>query len=565
MASAYSSPGVTVTESATPALAPLAASPALIALVGPASGNQSATESVVLTGTNPVTLSHTGVVSSSLVATDYTGATVGPGSYTVAQSSDPSGVIGDELYTITRVGSPTAAPTLTAGTGALTGTYDYAVSFINAGGETGIGPASSTITVTAQGVSLAGIPVGPAGTTSRNIYRRKSAGTNADNTFHLVSTIANNTATTLTNEATSDAIANVAATPKAGVDDGATVTVTYNYADVAYFQPTFMSNYGDIASKYGAPYDANGNVNSALSFAARLMFVNGASEIVCVASASGAQSDLQNSLALLANDPTIRIVVIADGSASSLTALAAHVQSMNNQGFYRIGVAGRDGSASTITSASLRQTAQGINYEAIRLVSPTSYAMQNPVTGNQLNVGGQYMAAAIAGMYAARDPQIPLTRKPVAGFTGINDLRTGSELVLDSQAGLLAIDLLGGVLRVRHDITTAAGSVNTRESSVVRAKYEMATRLKLALDSAVIGLVAPRDRALLVVDSVVTGVLENLLLEQTINGYSNVTSRVANADPTTIQAQFEYDPAYPINNIQVNFSINTTTGDFSLN
>lgn len=562
---AYSSPGVTVVETVTPAIQPLTATPSILAIVGPASGSQSATETVVLTGTTPVQLNRTGIVASSLVATDFTGTTIGPGSYSVVQSSDPNtGIVGDETYTITRVASPSTAPTLAAGTGSLTGTYDYAISFVNAGGETGIGPSSSTISLTAQGVNLSGIPTGPTGTTGRNVYRRKSVGTNADNQYHLVATLANNTATTLTGETTTDTVANTAATPKAGISDGGTITVTYNYASTDYYQPTLLSNYGDIAAKYGNPYDANGNVNSALSFAARLAFLNGAGEVVCVASTTSSQSDIQNALALLGNDPTIRIVVVADGSTGTLTALSSHVQTMNNQGFYRIGVAGLDGSATAITTASLRSSAQGIKYEAIRLVSPTSFAMQNPVTGNQLNVGGQYMAAAIGGMYSARDPQVPLTRKSVAGFTGINDLRTSSDQVLDSQSGLLALDLLGGVLRVRHDITTDTGSVNTRESSVVRAKYEMATQLKLSLDSSVIGLTASADRAILVVQSVVTGVLENLLLEQAINGYQNVSARVADADPTTIQAEFEYTPAYPINNIVVNFSINTTTGDFTL-
>lgn len=566
MPTAYSSPGVTVRETVTPALQPLTSTPARVAIVGPATGNQSATESLILSGTTAVTLAHTGVVGASVVVRDYNQIIVGAGSYSVISSSDPNpALVGDEIYTITRVANPAAAPTLATGTGTLTGTYVYAVSFVNAGGETGVGPDSSPITLTAGGVNLSNIVTGPAGTTSRNVYRKKTSGTSADNTYHLVATIANNTATTITGETVTDAVANVAAQPKVGITDGGTVTVTYNYADVTYYQPTLLDNFGLIADKYGNPYDASGNISSALSFAARLAFLNGASEIVCVASTTAAQTDIQNALGLLANDPTIRIVVIADGSTGSLTALSAHVQAMNNLGLYRIGVAGEDGTATAIAAATLRSAAQGINYEAIRLVSPTSFAMENPVTTNQLNVGGQYMAAAIAGMYAARDVQIPLTRKPVAGFNGINDLRTASDQILDAQAGLLPIDLFGqGVLRVRHDVTTAPGTVNSRESSVVRAKYEMATRLKLSLDSSVIGMTAPASRAILVVESVVIGVLEELLMEQAINGYQSVDARVANTDPTTIQVQFEYTPAYPINNILVNFAINTATGDFTL-
>jgi hypothetical protein len=190
--------------------------------------------------------------------------------------------------------------------------------------------------------------------------------------------------------------------------------------------------------------------------------------------------------------------------------------------------------------------------------------MQNSVTGRELKVGGQYMASAIAGMYAARDVQIPLTRKTVAGFDGYYDRRSKTELALDSAAGLLAIDNLGGVLRVRHDLTTAIGSINTRESSVVRAKYDMAFRLKTVLDAAVVGLVVPLGGAPSVVESVTVGVLEQLLQEQIIHGYSDVTGRVRSGDPTTIEVRFQYNPAYPINNVDIAFSINTQTGEFAL-
>jgi len=561
---AYVSPGVTIIENVTPSIAPTLASPQIVALVGDAEGKQTTTQSVTLTGTTPVALSRTGVDESSAVVRDYTGKIVGSGSYTVVETSDPNaGIEGDEISSITRVASPSAAPTLASSGAGLTGTYSYVVTFVNAGGETGPSPESSTIVLSNQGVNLTGVVVGAAGTTARNIYRKKSAGSNADGTFHLVGTIADNSTTTFS-DTVDDATASAGVDAPAGIESGDTVSITYDYTDVTYYQPTLMSNYGDIAHKYGSPYDEDGNINSDLSFAARLMFLNGASEVLCVAAKSGAQADLQDALEFLESDPTVRIVVVADGSSGSLAALNAHVSSMNNIGYYRIGVAGRDGTSTSITQQNLRDSAKAINYEGVRLVSPTSFTMQNPVTGNDMNVGGQWVASAIAGMYAARDVQIPLTRKSLSGFTGINDLRTGSEQVLDSSAGLLAINLLGGVLFVRHDITTAVGSVNTREASVVRAKYEMATRLKSALDSGVVGLTAPTSRALLVVRSVITGVLEQMILEQAINGYANVTARIANADPTTVEAQFQYDPAYPINNIVVTFSINTQTGTFAL-
>jgi hypothetical protein len=68
---AYNSPGVTVTETVNPALAPLIANPSLSCLVGPAAGVQSATERIYLTGLTPVQLTlHRSKLRASLVVTE---------------------------------------------------------------------------------------------------------------------------------------------------------------------------------------------------------------------------------------------------------------------------------------------------------------------------------------------------------------------------------------------------------------------------------------------------------------------------------------------------------------
>jgi len=78
------------------------------------------------------------------------------------------------------------------------GTHLYVVTFTNAGGETSAG-ASATVTVsdkTTNGqVELTNIPVGPTGTTGRNIYRTTAGLTTP---FKLLTNLANNTATTFT-------------------------------------------------------------------------------------------------------------------------------------------------------------------------------------------------------------------------------------------------------------------------------------------------------------------------------------------------------------------------------
>jgi hypothetical protein len=564
---AYVSPGVTVDEAPSPTLAPFLPTPTIVAIVGESAGTQTASERLILSGTTPVTLKNTGVVgASTVVTTAASGAVVDPGNYTVAQSADPdSTVTGDESYTIVRVPPPSAALTaVTGGTGALTGTYRYKYAFVNAAGETGPSPATGDIVIAAAGYNLSNIAVGPSGTTARTVYREKVVA-GVGQGYHLVATIANNSATTLTNEATTDAAAATAPAPKNGIADPDTVVVTYTYTDEFYFEPTLFEDYDDIADKYGAPYDTNGLVSSKLTFAARLAFLNGARDVIAVATRGSADTDYDAALAKLLNEEHANIVVVTKGSTTTIASLKAHVDTMVNMGHYRFGIAAQDGSTSVVPAATLRTAAQAQNDQALQYLNVSSLRTQNPVTGREIDVGGQYATAAIAGMWAGREVAFPLTGATVAGFTGINDKRTSAERALDSNAGLLVIEEKSkGTLSVRHSVTTAIGDVNWREGSVVRAKFHMAERVGSGLQG-LIGTVAAPAVAASIVRSAVAGVLEQLVVEQVIASYQDVKARSLTGDPTTIEVRFAYSPLYPINNILVIFTVNPNTGDFTFN
>jgi hypothetical protein len=556
---AYNSPGVTVTETVNPALAPLIANPSLVCLVGPAAGEQSATERVFLSGTDPVQLRYSGVDGNSVVVTDnVTGNVINTGNYVLVQGTDPDiSVTGDEPWTIARIPGPEGSantPVAVSGTGTLNGTFVYAYSYVNTTGESGLSPNSNTIVLAAQGTDLSNISVGPTGTTARNIYRAPVVN-GLIGQFTLVGTLNNNTATTLTGET-----ASVTTTlPKVGIANNQTVIVTYSFTDQFYFEPTLFSDYDDITTKYGPAFDSDGNISSALSFAARIAFQNGASEIVLLASTSNADTDIALALSKLESDESIQMIGVVSGGTSVHAALSAHLTAMGSQGRFRMGVVGRDTVASPLTAQQLRDS-QVYNNEALIMVSPGSFKTINPVSGREVLIGGQYAAAGVIGMFAARDVHIPLTRKTVAGFTGVADKRSVTEMALDSAAGLMVIEEKNGVLRVRHGLTTAIGNVNTREASVVRAKYDMALRLRDTLDG-IVGVVAPVQDAPGIVSSLVTGVLSQLVSEQTISGFQNVKARLLASDLTTVEVKYEYTPAYPINNISVIFTINTQTGD----
>jgi hypothetical protein len=77
-------------------------------------------------------------------------------------------------------------------------------------------------------------------------------------------------------------------------------------------------------------------------------------------------------------------------------------------------------------------------------------------------------------------------------------------------------------------------------------------------------VVVPQARAPGIVQAAVLGILEQLVIEGSIDSYAAIKARLLQGDPTTVEVRFEYTPAYPINNVNVVFTINTNTGEFAL-
>lgn len=87
-----------------------------------------------------------------------------------------------------------AVATLVVSAGSLSiGAYSYMVEYVSSLGQSNPSPKSNTITTVSgsQRINLTSIPIGPAGTTSRKIFRTQAGG--AD--YYLLTTIANNSTT----------------------------------------------------------------------------------------------------------------------------------------------------------------------------------------------------------------------------------------------------------------------------------------------------------------------------------------------------------------------------------
>ena len=196
------------------------------------------------------------------------------------------------------------------------------------------------------------------------------------------------------------------------------------------------------------------------------------------------------------------------------------------------------------------------------LISPSKFYRLTPTAeSTQIAVGGQYMAAAIAGMVASRPVSQSLTRKIVSGFSAVGERRELQDKNTDAAAGLVVIEPKATAIQIRHGITTnVSGGASKREISVVRAKHVVIESLQDTIETQIIGQVIADGDAPLIVRSAVISVLEELRLASDIVEYGDVQAAQQSLDPTVIEVRFSYRPAFPVNYVNIVFSLDLTTG-----
>jgi hypothetical protein len=198
--------------------------------------------------------------------------------------------------------------------------------------------------------------------------------------------------------------------------------------------------------------------------------------------------------------------------------------------------------------------------EQFVLLSEGGFTFANPVTGANSLIGGQYAAAAMAGMLARYPVQTPLTGKRFSGFTALLQTKTEIQKDADAQAGLCVIENKKGKIQPRHSITTSQESRAHQEISVIRARNWMLANLVDAFEEQVVGRMVINQESAFAIQVLLHSELDLLIQQGAIISYDNVQMRQDPIDPTAVQVRFTYKPVFPLNHINIIFSIDSTSG-----
>lgn len=377
-----------------------------------------------------------------------------------------------------------------------------------------------------------------------------------------------------------------------GIGPTETVQVSYEYADTEYYKAKPFYTYRDVVSYYGEALtvwkDENNNphwkIGSEISLAAKFAFLNGAYQVACAPVKPSSvnttnnepiatDTDYADALDKLSDDPSIAIVVSCRGVNDGIIRdFRTHISKQSNTRFERRAILGFDGSTTTVPSSTRRGFANfSDNLDVgnrVMLVSPSAFYHYSTEVGKRIKLGGQYMAAALAGLSVSMSFAMPLTHKYPVGWNGVDDAESISDglMTTESADGLAVIEYdRRKNIRVRHGVTTDASDLISREWSITGQQDALVFRLRDYLEDANLIGQPIYSYTLVNVKASAEAALQSLVRDNLLVDYTGLSVRQLLTNPDVIEISFGWKPAFPLNYIVLTFGVNLTSGSMNAN
>lgn len=359
------------------------------------------------------------------------------------------------------------------------------------------------------------------------------------------------------------------------IDPGDYVQVSYQYTDARYYQPYNFFTYQDMVTAYGAPYNlSTGTIASGLTLMGQFAFLNGAYQVVACAveSSNGPGNatvgDYVNTLAQLADNAAVAIVVADSGAQPLHQFIQEHVDQQSSNKFERRAICALDGTVTPVPSSQRIIDAQAVTDQRVLMVSPATFTYYSAELSNTVTLGGQYMASCLAAITVAQSGgfAMPLTRKKPTGWSTVAETQSEGQKNLEAQSGLCVIEQTRtGKIQVRHGVTTDPTSLLSREWSIIGQQDAMVYTLRAYLESDNLIGQPIYPYTLQNVKGSAEAALQSLIVNGTIVDYTGLTCRQLITNPDVLEVNFQWLPAFPLNYIVCTFSITLSTGATTTN
>lgn len=346
------------------------------------------------------------------------------------------------------------------------------------------------------------------------------------------------------------------------IGDSYFVTLDYEKTD---YKPAVYTNFRDIVSAFGPL-----NVENRITLAAYLAFLQGAPAIAVaqVKKAAGslqandgaflsAMSSMENPLE---GDIRPNILVPLTTSRTVLQAAKKHCEKVSSSR-YAMERTLMFGFAIGTLPETAQEFAKSLASERCLGVYPDGAVVAiEDAFGREIEntVDGSFLAAALAGLACnpVFDVATPLTRKSLTGFRRLFRRLDAVQSNQTAVAGLTIMTENQASIQIRQAVTTDPSNILTREPSVVFIKDEIQQLTRTTLEPFIAEKFLPGR--LTDIEIALANMFKNQIQAEKIVAFTGIKATPRATDPTVADVVAFYSPVFPLNWIQVTYTLRTT-------
>lgn len=363
---------------------------------------------------------------------------------------------------------------------------------------------------------------------------------------------------------------------------GSVYYVTYTYNLSSTFDPTVYTDKQEIINRFGSENTASGS----LTIAGALVLENGAPGVMIVQASGSAYTEAiyRTAIDKLQKKKNIEYVVCVFPSASvtraqqenTLTYAFNHVTSMSEAGRERglitgspstsFATDGLDTIGDNTTVGTYVYRANALKNKNVIYVVP-SRAQRKDADGNVMELDGNFLAAAVGGVFTAQSKiSTPINGFQVVGATITDEKWNEAQMDILGAGNCTVLESRGGTITIRDALTTDNTSVVTTEPTVVSQERLVKRTLRDGLKNVytnqgkVIDAYTTFD-----VEATAEALLQSLVLAREIYGYgkqdnpatgeTKIAAKVDPTDPRKINVTCSVRYLFPLKFLSVSVNV----------
>jgi hypothetical protein len=334
----------------------------------------------------------------------------------------------------------------------------------------------------------------------------------------------------------------------------------YKNKGVSYYEPMTFSGgkLNDVRSIFGNE-SSNGVINE-VTLGAKLAFANNAGEILALQQNGDTTQNQEDCIDKLQMEELD--IIVAPGMCSSTLQgyIFSHVKNMSAESMKKERLYFTSHSNLEASVDDLVNLAISFRNDNVVVIAPPAIdvVLTDAICNTDLTytVSSAYAGCALAGVIAnsSFDEAEPLTRKQLAGIDGLGGTKyTEQEMNKLAVNGVLVLENVGGIVRVRHALTTSIANVNEKELQVKIIRNQTRKDLRVLFEPYIGTKYLNTTNAQLA--SALDGFCKDKIQNNIYAEYKDIKVEQSSLDPRKALASYSFKPIFTTTWIEITYGL----------